>query len=310
MPDAVLADAKADFEVTNDPENILSTDELIAAAQATGAEALVVTVSHRLDAAAVARLPSAVKIVATETVGFDHLDVAAARARGISMTYAPDVLTDCVADFTILLLLAACRKLPVYEAIMREGWGRLYRSQKWLGMDVRGKRLGIVGLGRTGQAVAERARSFGMEIHYTGPRRKPPEAERGATFHAELSEMLPQCQILSLHAPADGSTDRLMDAAAFAALPGGAVFINVSRGSLVDEDALLAALSSGHLYAAGLDVFRGEPSFDRRFSELPNVVLTPHVASAALETRTAMALRALRNVRASLADLRPPDLLG
>jgi hydroxypyruvate reductase len=168
-------------------------------------------------------------------------------------------------------------------------------------MKVSGKTLGIVGLGRIGQAVAKRARGFGMTILYTDVRRLAPEAEQGARYFADLRGMLPHCDILTLHAPGGKETDSMINAETLALLPKGAVFVNAARGQLVDEDALIAALKSGHLFAAGLDVFRNEPDFDLRFASLPNVFLVPHMASATVETRSAMGNRALDNIAAVLS---------
>ncbi len=205
----------------------------------------------------------------------------------------------------MLLIFAACRRAHEGEALMRAGWRKPLGLGDMLGLQVSGRTLGIIGMGRIGRAVAQRARGFGMPILYSSPRRHASELEQGAIYFPDFREMLPRCQVLTLHAPGGAATDRLMDAAAFAALPKGAVFVNASRGSLVDEEALLAALRSGHLFAAGLDVFRSEPAFDERFAALPNVFLTPHIGSATVETRNAMGFRALDNISAVLAGRRP-----
>ncbi|KAA2212314.1 2-hydroxyacid dehydrogenase [Teichococcus oryzae] len=270
------------------------------------AEAILIGPKVKLDAAAVAQLPACVKLIANSSVGYDHMDAQAAKARGLIVTNTPDVLTDCTADLAFLLLLGACRRAHEYEAIMRSGWRKGFGLPDMLGVRPSGKTLGIVGMGRIGRAMAQRARGFGMRILYHNRSRLPAELEQGAEYFADLHSMLPHCQILSLHLPG-GEAGTLMDAAAFAALPKGAVFVNTARGSLVDEDALIAALKSGHLFAAGLDVFRSEPDFDTRFAELPNVFLTPHVASATQETRDAMAMRALDNIAAVTAGRGPID---
>jgi hydroxypyruvate reductase len=169
---------------------------------------------------------------------------------------------------------------------------------EFLGLKVTGKRLGIFGMGRIGQAMAKRARGFDMQILYSNRSRLPPELELGARYFADLKEMLPLCDILAIHAPATRETDKVIDAEALSLLPKGAILVNTARGQLIDEEALLAALKSGHLFAAGLDVFRSEPDFDLRFAELPNVFLTPHIGSATVETRNAMGFRALDNIAA------------
>ncbi|WP_031364733.1 2-hydroxyacid dehydrogenase [Caballeronia sordidicola] len=251
-----------------------------------------------LQAEHIAALPSTVKIIANASAGFDHMDVAAARERGIIVTNAPDALTECTADFSMLLLLAASRRASEYERIMRNGWGKSFGMTEMLGMRVNGKTLGIVGFGRIGRAVAKRAQGFGMRVIYTDMHRAAPLLENGATFFATLDEMLPHCQVLTLHVP--GGSVPLMKKREFGLLPAGAIFINAARGGLVDEDALYDALTSGHLFGAGLDVYRNEPNVDKRFGELDNVFLTPHMASATIETRDQMGFAALDNVAAVL----------
>jgi lactate dehydrogenase-like 2-hydroxyacid dehydrogenase len=188
---------------------------------------------------------------------------------------------------------------------MREGWRHGYGLGEMMGLRVWGKTLGILGLGRIGQAVAQRARGFGMKVIYSAPRRVASELEQGAEYYPDFRAMLPHCDILSIHAPGGDATAGIMNAETFALLPKGAVFVNASRGGLVDEDALIAALKSGHLFAAGLDVFRNEPEFDLRFTALRNVFLVPHMGSATVETRNAMGFRALDNIAAVLAG-KPP----
>ncbi|MBB5409935.1 lactate dehydrogenase-like 2-hydroxyacid dehydrogenase [Paraburkholderia sp. HC6.4b] len=251
-----------------------------------------------LQAEHIAALPSTVKIIANASAGFDHMDVAAAREKGIVVTNAPDALTECTADFSMLLLLAACRRASEYERIMRNGWGKSFGMTEMLGMRVNGKTLGIVGFGRIGRAVAKRAQGFGMRVIYTDMHRAAPSLENGATFYATLDEMLPHCQVLTLHVP--GGSVPLMTKREFGLLPAGAIFVNAARGGLVDEDALYDALTSGHLFSAALDVYRNEPNVDKRFAELDNVFLTPHMASATIETRDQMGFTALDNIAAVL----------
>ena len=301
MPEQVAARIRAEFDCPWPEGRDMDGEEVLRTLAETKADALLLTSHLKLNADLIARLPAHVRIAATCSVGFEHIDVPAARARALPVTNTPDVLTDCTADLTMLLILGACRRAHEYEAIMRAGWRRGYGLGEMLGVQVTGKRLGIVGLGRIGQAVAQRARGFGMRILYSNPRRLPPEAEQGATWFADLKQMLPQCDILSLHARGGPATENLMNAETFALLPKGAVFVNASRGSLVDEDALVAALQSGHLFAAGLDVYRNEPAFDLRLAAQPNTFLIPHMGSATVETRTAMGMRALDNIASVLA---------
>ena len=306
---AVADRAATQFDAVLPQAGNMSIDQMVDAAAQHQAEGVVITSSLPLTSAIIARLPPSVKIVATSSVGYEHIDVDAAKARGLIVTNTPGVLTDCTADMALLLILGACRRARDYLHIMEEGWRRKFDQSQMLGINLRGRTLGIVGMGRIGQAVAARARAFGMGIAYTGPRRVAPEQEQGARFFPTLADMLPHCQVLSLHAPAGPQTDSMMNAAMFALLPRGAVFINTARGSLVDEEALIAALASGHLHAAGLDVFRAEPAYDLRLRDFPNVFFTPHMGSATLETRTAMGMRALDNIAAVLAGGAPIDPL-
>jgi len=300
LPEAAIERIGRDFDALI-PDDGLDAAAALDAVVAHRADALLFSARAKLDAAMIARIPPHLKIAATCGVGVDHIDVAAARARGLVVTNTPDVSTDCVADHTLLLILAACRRAAEYLEIMSEGWTRRFGFSDLLGVSVGGKTLGIVGMGRIGRAVARRARGFGMKVLYTGPRRSPPELEENATYVADLAAMLPRCDILSLHAPFGPRTERMIDSGALSSLPRGAVLVNTARGGLVDDDALISALRSGHLFAAGLDVFRDEPNFDRRLLELPNVFLTPHMGNATRESRNGMVSRALDNIAAVCA---------
>ncbi len=306
----VVARARAEFDtLVHEGEADMNADEVADAATRHRAEGILFVNTLPFSADLIARLPASVKVGATSSVGHDHIDAAAAKARGIAVTNTPGVLTECTADFAFMLLLAAARRAHEYDAIMRAGWRRQIGQGELLGVRVWGKTLGILGMGRIGQAVARRARGFDMRVVYHARRRLPPEQEQGATYFADFRAMLPACDFLSLHAPATPETDRIVNADTIALLPRGAVLVNVARGGLVDENALLAALTSGHLFAAGLDVFRAEPDYDLRFAALPNVILTPHVASASVETRNAMGFRALDNIAAVLSGRGPMDPL-
>ena len=301
----VIARAKADFDaiVVEGPSD-MTVDEVTRAAAAHQAEAILFTNSLRLDATAIAGLPESVKVGATSSVGFDHIDIPAAKARGLMMTNTPGVLDECTADFGMMLMLAAARRGIEYDRIMRNGWRYRIGQGDLLGVRVTGKRVGILGMGRIGRAFAQRARGFDMKIMYHARTRLPPELEQGAEYFADFHAMLPHCDFLSIHAPGGPATDKMMGAEAFSLLPQGAVLVNAARGTVIDEDALYDALTSGKLFAAGLDVFRAEPDFDMRFAALENVVLAPHVASASKETRDAMGYKALDNIAAVL-DGRP-----
>ena len=306
----VLARARAEFDaVVHEGAADMTAEEVAAAANRQRSEGILFVNTLNFDAGLIARLPDSVRVAATSTVGHDHIDLAAAKARGIVITNTPGVLSDCTADFAFMLLLAAARRATEYDAIMRAGWRRRIGQGELLGVRVWGKTLGILGMGRIGQAVARRARGFDMRVLYHDQQRLPPEREQGATYVAELRDMLPACDFLSLHAPATPETEGVINAETLALLPRGAVLVNAGRGGLVDEEALLAALTSGRLFAAGLDVFRSEPDYDTRFAALPNVILSPHSASASIETRNAMGFRALDNIASVLAGRGPIDPL-
>ena len=290
-------------------KNDMTGPEVLDAAIRHRADAILFTNTLPLNADLIAQLPASVRVGATSSVGYDHVDVAAAKARGLVVTNTPGVLTDCTADFAFMLLLGAARRAFEYDRIMRQGWGYRIGQGDLLGVKVTGKTLGILGMGRIGRAVAQRGRGFGMKIVYHARNRLPPELEGDATYFANFDDMLPHCEFLSLHAPSGPATDKIINARTLSLMPNGAVFVNASRGGLVDEDALLAALTSGKLFAAGLDVFRAEPDFDTRFANLDNVLLAPHVGSASRETRNAMGYRALDNIAAVLDGKGPIDPL-
>lgn len=302
MPRDVVARAHHEFDaVVVEGDNDMTAQEAIDAAVDHRADAIMFTNTLPLSAEAIARLPASVRVGATSSVGYDHIDVAAAKARGVMVTNTPGVLTECTADFAFMMLLAAARRAYEYDKIMRSGWRYRIGQGDLLGVRVTGKTLGILGMGRIGRAVAQRARGFDMTVLYHSRNRLPPELEQGARHFASFHDMLPHCDFLSLHAPAGPATDKIVNAAALAKLKRGAVLVNVSRGGLVDEDALHDALTSGQLFAAGLDVFRSEPDYDMRFAGLDNVILSPHIGSGSVETRNAMGFRALDNIASVLA---------
>lgn len=301
MPQAVIDRAHAEYHaIVFDHE--MTAEEMIAACTEHAIDALMPS-KKPFPAADIARLPACLRVIAHPSAGTDQMDCAAARARGIVVTNAPDGLTDCTADFTMMLVLAACRRAAEYAQIMRDGWRRNYDLTEMLGVRLGGSRLGIIGMGRIGRALAQRARAFGMTILYHNRTRLAPELEQGALYCASLTELLPQVNVLSLNLPGGGGT--LMTRAEFALLPRGAVFVNAARGSLVDEDALIEALQSGHLFGAALDVFRKEPDYDLRLANIPNLFLMPHMGSATVATRDQMGIDALDNIAAVLAG-RPP----
>jgi lactate dehydrogenase-like 2-hydroxyacid dehydrogenase len=204
-------------------------------------------------------------------------------------------------------MLGAARRASEGERLVREGRWKDWSPGFMVGTQVTGKRLGIVGMGRVGRVVAKRARGFGMEIRYNDTSRLSPDREQGAIFYQKLEDLLPVCDFLTLHCSVNSSTRGLMDARRFALLPDGAIFVNAARGALVDDDALVEALQSGKLRAAGLDVYNNEPEVDPRIVALPNTFLMPHIGSATAETRDAMGFRALDNLDAHFAGQEPKD---
>jgi len=308
LPEAVLARVARDYDATvNHDDTVYGADALVAASQ--GMQGLLVCPSERISADLVGRLPDSVRIVATFSVGYEHIDVAAAGRRGIVVTNTPDVLNDSTADQAMMLMLGAARRGAEADAMVRAGAWSGWTPTHMLGIHVTGKRLGIVGMGRIGQAMARRARGFDMEIHYHNRSSLPADLAQGAVFHRDLNSLLAVSDFLSLHCPVTPETDRLLNAERIARLPDGAVVVNTARGAVVDDDALIAALQSGKVAAAGLDVFTGEPKLNPRYRTLPNVMLAPHLGSATLETRNAMGFRALDNLDAFFAGREPTDRL-
>ncbi len=310
MPKNVSNRAMRDYTVLFNPgDTVLSADEIVARAHAHQAEAMLICSSDRISADLVARLPAGLRVIATFSVGHEHIDVAACKARGIVAANTPDVLTEATADTAMLLLLAAMRRAYEGDRLVRAGEWVGWHTTMLLGRDPRGKRLGIYGMGRIGQAVAQRARAFGMQIHYHNRSRLPPGQEQGAVYHPSLGGLLRVCDALSINAPSTPETRGLFNAETLALLPEGAYVVNTARGDMLDDEALIAALKSGHIRAAGLDVFAGEPKLHPGYAALPNVFLLPHLGSATEETRDAMGFAALDNIDAVLQGRTPPSPL-
>ena len=306
LPQRVEARLARDFDPSfNDDDHILSAEELVT--RAADADAIVPCHTEVLSAEVIAALPDRLRIIANFSVGYDHVDVAAARDRGIAVTNTPDVLSDATAEIALLLMLGAARRASEGERLVRSGNWRDWSPSFMVGRQVTGKRLGIIGLGRVGSIVAKRARGFEMEVHYHARRRLPAAQEAGAHYHESLEQLLPVCDFLSLHCPATPETKGLMNAERIALLPQGAILINSARGALVDDDALIAALMEGRLAAAGLDVFNNEPKIDPRYAKLENTFLLPHIGSATQETREAMGNRAIDNLTAFFSGKEPLD---
>ena len=306
LPDAVEARLKSDYKARLNPDDALySKDELIERVQ--GAQGILPCHTEKFDSDMIAQLPNDVKIIANFSVGVDHCDLAAAKDKGIVVTNTPDVLSDATAEIAILLLLGAARRAGEGETLVRTRTWKDWSPSFMVGVQVTGKRLGIVGMGRVGQMVARRAKCFGMEIHYHNRSRLAPDLEDGAIYHNNLEDMLPLCQFLSLNCPNTPETAGMLNAGVISQLPDGAVVINTARGGVVDDDALIGALASGKLAAAGLDVFNNEPDIHTGYRDLKNTFLLPHIGSATAETRDAMGFRALDNLDAYFAGREPGD---
>ncbi len=308
LPQPVEARMAELFETRlNAADTALDAAELAAAAGS--ATVLVPTVTDHIDAAVIAAAGPSLKLIANFGAGVDHIDLAAARARGIVVTNTPGVLTDDTAEMVMALILSVPRRLAEGEKLVRAGAWRGWSPTGMLGHRVGGKALGIVGMGRIGRAVAVRARAFGLAVHYHNRRRLPTEVETelGATWHDSLDAMLGAVDIISLNCPSTPATRHLIDAVALARMKPTAYLINCARGELIDEPALAAALQAGALAGAGLDVFEAEPKITPALLDLPNVVLLPHLGSATVEGRQAMGDKVIANIRSWQDGHRPPD---
>jgi len=306
LPDAVEDRLRQDYDPRlNADDSLYTTDELLALCE--GADAIMPCHTEKLTADVIRRLPDSVRAIANFSVGVDHVDLQAAKDRDIIVTNTPDVLSDATAEIAILCLLGAARRASEGERLVRSAEWKDWSPSFMVGIQITGKRIGVVGMGRVGQVVARRARGFDMDVHYHNRRRVDPALEQGARYHATLDDMLPLCDVLSLNCPATPETTGLLDERRIALLPDGAIVVNTARGALVDDDALIAALRSGKLYAAGLDVYNNEPQIHPEYRRLTNAFLLPHIGSATRETRDAMGFRALDNLDALFAGRAPRD---
>ena len=309
FPEDVEARLAANFDAKLNLEDKLYDGPGLAKA-AEGFDGIMCAAGDPLNAETIGKLPPSVKMIATFSVGYEHVDVAAAARRNIKVSNTPDVLTDATADIAMLCMLGAARRAHEGTTMLRTHSWVGWEPRQLMGVQVTGKRLGILGMGRIGQALAERARAFRMTIHYSNRTRLPPELEKGAIFHANPDDMLAHCDFLSINAPMTAATRKWVNAERIARLPKGAIVVNTARGGVVDDEALIAALKSGHLFAAGIDVFDGEPRIHQGYYGLENAFLLPHMGSATVETRNAMGFRALDNLEAYLLRKQtPPDLV-
>ena len=306
LPGALAGMLRMKYEVREPGGVLCPPGEFPALAEA--AEAVFATAFDDMDAAFIRDLPESVRLIASIGVGVDHIDLEAAKARGIAVSNTPEVTTACLADATMGLIIAACRRFREGLDIALTGEGRGMLTPDSWGQRVTGRTLGIIGMGNVGKEVAKRARAFDLNIIYTTPR---PSAEIDAAYGARavtLDELLKQADIISLHCPHKPETHHLIDAAAIEKMKPSAVIINISRGPVIDEGALIEALKSKRIFAAGLDVFETEPAPIREdLYSLPNVFCLPHIASATWESRSAMAARVLANIDAYFETGAPID---
>ena len=306
LPEAVEDRLRRDYDpILNPDDTLYSSKDIIARAE--GADAIMPCHTEKFTADVISRLPERVKVIANFSVGYDHVDTQAAKKRGLVVTNTPEVLSDATAELTIMLMLGAARRASEGERLVRTREWKDWSPSFMVGVQVTGKRLGILGFGRVGQVVARRARGFDMEIHYHSRNRVAPELEEGAIYHETPEALMPNCDFLAIHCVGSPETTGLLNAERIALLPDGAIVVNAGRGVVVDDEALIAALKSGKLYAAGLDVYNDEPDINPQYRELNNVFLMPHIGSATRETRDGMGFRALDNLDAFFAGKEPGD---
>lgn len=271
----------------NDSGHVLQTEELVSHAQ--GKDVLLLTATDVIDKATVLRLPSSVKVIGTYSVGTDHLDLDALRDKGIKVLNTPDVLNESCADTALLLMLGAARRVTESAALIRDGSWSGWTPSQLIGLDVWGKRIGILGMGRIGQAIAKRARGFSMQVHYHNRKRLAAPLELGAQYHSSLASLAQQSDFLCIACPASPATRSIVNHQVLELLPSHAIVCNISRGDIIQDEDLINALRTGKVAAAGLDVFAGEPDIHPAYRSLPNVFGLPHIGSSTIDTRLAMA---------------------
>lgn len=310
LPEAVETRMKELFDVViNEDDRKLGREELVAAMR--DSDVLVPTVTDQIDANMLAQAGERLKLIANYGAGVDHIDVLSARQRGVLISNTPGVVTEDTADMTLALILAVTRRIPEGLAEMQAGNWKGWSPTGHLGGRVGGRRLGILGMGRIGQAVARRANVFGMQVHYHNRKRLRPEIEEElqATYWESFDQMLARMDIISVNAPHTPSTFHLLNARRLKLMKPSAVVVNTSRGEVIDENALTRMLRAGEISGAGLDVFEHGHEINPRLRELPNVVLLPHMGSATVEGRAEMGEKVIINVKTFADGHRPPDLV-
>ncbi len=303
LPPAIEARSARDYDARlngSDAPWFKDGAEIARRAGEAQAEGILCAAGDPMNAATFAALPASVKVVATFSVGTDHIDLGAAKARGILVTNTPDVLSFATAEIAFALMLMAARRAGEGERMVRAGTWTGWAPTQLMGVTLEGKKLGIAGFGRIGRELAAMARAFRMEIHYHNRNRVAPELEQGAIFHAGEDSFLAAIDVMSMHMPGGEATRKWLNADRLAKLKSGSIVVNTGRGGSVDDAALVEALRSGHIRAAGLDVYDGEPKLHPGYLGLENIALLPHLGSATEETRDAMGNRALDNLDALL----------
>ncbi|MCU0816821.1 MAG: D-glycerate dehydrogenase, partial [Cypionkella sp.] len=308
LPEPVETRMKELFDVALREDDRKMTREELAAAMAR-CDVLVPCVTDQIDAGLIGQAGERLRLIANYGAGVDHIDVATARSRGILVSNTPGVVTEDTADMTLALILAVTRRMPEGLALMQAGEWQGWSPMAFLGGRLGGRRLGILGMGRIGQAVARRARAFGMQVHYNNRKRLRPEveAELEATWWESLDQMVSRVDILSINCPHTPSTFHLMNARRLKLMKPHAVIVNTSRGEVIDENALTRMLRAGEIAGAGLDVFEHGHEVNPRLRELPNVVLLPHMGSATVEGRIEMGEKVILNIKTFADGHRPPD---
>jgi glyoxylate reductase len=310
LPDVVETRLSELFDTTlRDDDSPMSRDALLQAVR--NCDVLVPTLTDDIDAALLAQAGDRLKLIANYGAGVDHMDVATARQRGILVSNTPGVVTEDTADMTMALMLAVMRQIPAGQAQMQAGDWAGWQPMANLGVRLGGKRLGILGMGRIGQAVARRAQAFGMQIHYHNRRRLRPEVESllEATYWDSLDQMVARMDVISVNCPHTPATFHLLNARRLKLLKPSAIIVNTSRGEVVDENALTRGLRGGEIAGAGLDVFERGRQINPRLRDLPNVVLLPHMGSATRESRVEMGEKVIINIKTFADGHRPPDLV-
>ncbi len=304
MPPAVAGRATAEYDAQYlDMVGPFDAEAFLAALP--DADAVLVTPADRIDASVIAQIPVGVRVIGTFSVGTDHIDLQAARASGLAVVNTPDVLSFATAEIALTLMLMAARRAGEGERLIRAcAWGG-WTPDFMLGSSMEGRTIGILGMGRIGQALARMAQGLSMRVIYHNRRNLPAAQEQGATYYPDEVEFLGACDVLSIHLPGGPATLHWLNAARIARLKQGAIVVNTGRGSTIDDDALIAALTSRHVAAAGLDVFAAEPAVPAGYLTLENAVLLPHLGSATHETRAAMGMLALDGIAAVLVGDEP-----